>query len=71
MSGLKERDLVFVRFQGEGMHPKCLPYFIAIDHETHNVGVSSYVTCLEVVLMPVRSPGLSSFARPALIHVSN
>ena len=32
MSGLKEKDLAFVRFQGEANDQHCLPYFLAIDH---------------------------------------
>ena len=38
MAGLREKDLAFVRFQGGASDQHCLPYFIAVDHETHNVG---------------------------------
>ncbi|KAK9802679.1 hypothetical protein WJX73_004994 [Symbiochloris irregularis] len=37
MSGLKERDLAFVRFQGEANDQHCLPYFLALDHETKSI----------------------------------
>ena len=39
ITGLEEKDIVFVRFEGEG-GPHCLPYFIGLDHEKSAVVVS-------------------------------
>lgn len=39
ITGLEDRDIVFMRFQGEG-GPHCLPYFICLDHEKQAVVVS-------------------------------
>ena len=39
MAGLKERDLLFVRYEKASQVDKnCLPYFIALDHDTKSVG---------------------------------
>ena len=39
ITGLDDKDIVFVRFEGEG-GPHCLPYFIGLDHEKESVVVS-------------------------------
>ncbi len=39
ITGLDDKDIVFVRFEGEG-GPHCLPYFICLDHEKESVVVS-------------------------------
>ena len=39
ITGLEDRDILFMRFQGEG-GPHCLPYFISLDHEKQAVVVS-------------------------------
>ena len=39
ITGLNDKDIVFVRFEGEG-GPHCLPYFISLDHEKESVVVS-------------------------------
>lgn len=39
ITGLEDRDIVFMRFEGEGGR-HCLPYFIALDHEEEAVVVS-------------------------------
>ena len=39
ITDLEERDIAFVRFQGEG-GPHCLPYFICLDREKQAVVVS-------------------------------
>ena len=38
MAGLKEQDLLFVRYERGSQHTECLPYYIALDHETKSVG---------------------------------
>lgn len=38
MSGLDDRDLVFVRYVGQAKDRSCLPYFIAVDRSTESVG---------------------------------
>ena len=41
MAGLKEQDLLFVRYEKSSQVDKaCLPYYIALDHETQSVGGS-------------------------------
>lgn len=40
MTQLPDRDVVFVRFQSEGIVHSCLPYFIAIDENSNSVVVS-------------------------------
>ena len=40
MTQLPDRDVVFVRFQSEGIVHSCLPYFIAIDEHSNSVGQS-------------------------------
>lgn len=39
ITGLEDRDILFMRFEGEG-GPHCLPYFIALDYEEQAVVVS-------------------------------
>jgi len=39
ITGLQDRDVVFVRFEGEG-GKHCLPYFIGLDHEKQSVVLS-------------------------------
>ena len=38
MAGLKEENLLFVRYERGSQHTECLPYYIALDHETKSVG---------------------------------
>ena len=39
MTGLDDRDIVFVRYVGQAKDRNCLPYFIAVDESTKSVGV--------------------------------
>lgn len=38
MTGLDDRDIVFVRYVGQAQDRHCLPYFIAVDSSTESVG---------------------------------
>ena len=38
MTGLDDRDIVFVRYVNEAKDRHCLPYFIAVDKSTSSVG---------------------------------
>ena len=38
MTGLPDRAVVFVRFEGEARNKQCLPYFIAVDEHSKAVG---------------------------------
>ena len=38
MTGLPDRAVVFVRFEGEARNKQCLPYFIAVDERSKAVG---------------------------------
>ena len=41
MAGLRERDLLFVRYEkASRVDRACLPYYIALDHETKSVGAA-------------------------------
>ena len=40
MAGLKEKDLLFVRYERGSQHTECLPYYIALDQETKSVGAA-------------------------------
>ncbi|KAK9805494.1 hypothetical protein WJX72_001323 [[Myrmecia] bisecta] len=40
MTGLPDREVVFVRFVHESTSDKCLPYFIAVDRETRSVVIA-------------------------------
>jgi hypothetical protein len=39
ITNIKEEDIVFVRFDTDVIAQSCLPYFIALDHETKSVGM--------------------------------
>ena len=57
MTGLDDRDIVFVRYVGQAKDRRCLPYFIAVDRSTHSVG--------KLVIIPearVRNPSRSLHA---------
>jgi len=41
MTGLDDRDIVFIRYVGQAKDRNCLPYFIAVDESTKSVGQSS------------------------------
>lgn len=52
MSGIKEKDLAFVRFVGGAHSQHCLPYFIAVDHATNSVGEPKcMIACLLLLLL--------------------
>lgn len=38
MTGLSDRDIVFVRYVNEAKNKHCLPYLIAVDKSTTSVG---------------------------------
>ena len=54
MAGLKEKDLLFVRYERGSQHTECLPYYIALDQETKSVGAALQVTPANATLGPLR-----------------
>ena len=45
MTGLPDRAIVFVRFEGEARNKQCLPYFIAVDERSKAVGELQHAAC--------------------------
>ena len=45
MTGLPDRAVVFVRFEGEARNKQCLPYFIAVDERSKAVGELQRAAC--------------------------
>ena len=45
MTGLPDRAVVFVRFEGEARNKQCLPYFIAVDERSKAVGELQHAAC--------------------------
>ena len=47
MTGLPDRAVVFVRFEGEARNKQCLPYFIAADERSKAVGELQHAACFK------------------------
>ena len=52
MSGLDDRDIVFVRYVNEAKDNCCLPYLIAVDKTTTSVGKLCFL-CVSCCLLTV------------------
>ena len=57
MAGLKEQDLLFVRYERGSQHTECLPYYIALDHETKSVGEGSCLVARQCTVGTARADG--------------